>query len=238
MSEESPRPVNRILSSLPEEEYQQLSPYLYPASLPLGTTLYDIGDKIETVYFPNETAISLIAILEDGDLAETTLIGQIGIAGLPAILGTGYASEQTVVHSADNVLKISAAVLKTQFLQGGELQRYLLLYTEYRMIEINRQTACNTYHTIEQRLARWLLRIQDLVGSQDLFLTQDFIAKMLGVTRSSVTIIAGILQRAGMIGYSRGKITILDRVALENTTCQCYFFLKQEYERVLESQFK
>ncbi|MGF1490667.1 MAG: Crp/Fnr family transcriptional regulator [Prochloraceae cyanobacterium] len=238
MSQELPRPANLILSSLPEEEYQQLSPYLYPVSLPLGTTLYDAGDKIETVYFPNETVISLIAILEEGEIAETALIGKFGIIGLPAILGTGYNTEKTIVQVADNLMKMSASVLKTQFLKGGELQRYILLYTEYRMIEINRQSVCNTYHTIEQRLARWLLRIQDLVGSQELFLTQDFIAKMLGVNRSSVTIIAGILQRAGMISYSRGKVTILDRVALEDTTCQCYFFLKQEYERVLESQFK
>lgn len=237
MSQYFSRPINFILSSLSEQEYQKLSPYLYSVSVSLGTTLYDVGEKIETIYFPESAIVSVIAVLEDGSSAETNLVGKTGIIGLPAILGTGCTSERIIVQATGRLLKISATIIKNQFDRSKELQKYLLAYTEYRIIETNRQTICNTYHTIEQRLARWLLRVQDLVESDRLFMTQELIAKMLGVQRSIVTIIAGIFQQAGLISYSRGQVIILDRAGLKNVACPCYSFLDREFHRIVKSQF-
>ena len=146
-------------------------------------------------------------------------------------MGSGYSKHRAIVQVADGALKISAEVLKQEFKRGGELQRVLLNYTETRMDEVAQLAACNAHHTIEERLSRWLLTVQDLIQSDELPLTQEFLGNMLGVRRSGVTLSAGILQRAGLINYSRGKIKILDRQRLENTSCECYRLFHDHFYR-------
>ena len=231
MSQNFTRSANRLLSSLPEIEYQRLEPYLFPVKLSLGRIFYEASEKIETVYFPQTALISLVSILDNGATTEIGLIGGTGIVGLPVCLGSGYSKHRAIVQVADGALKISAEVLKQEFKRGGELQRLLLNYTETRLDEVSQLAACNAHHTIEERLSRWLLTVQDLIQADELPLTQEFLGDMLGVRRSGVTLAAGILQRAGLISYSRGKIKILDRQRLEDTSCECYQLFHDHFYR-------
>ena len=225
--------ANGILAALPEDEYQRLDPYLTLVDLSSGNILYEPQELIETVYFPVSALISIVSTLDDGITTEIGLIGNNGIIGLPVVLGSRRSSNRIIVQVSNTAIKVAAQVLKKEFDRQGELQRLLLLYSEARLIQVSQQAVCNRHHSIEERLARWLLTVADSIESNELPLTQEFIANMLGVRRSSVTVAAGILQRAGMIRYSRGKITILDRTALENTTCECYDHLKHEFQRLL-----
>ena len=222
MSQELSLTSNRLLTALPEDEYQRLEPHLTSVSLDAGTILYEASDRVETVYFPNTALISLVSILANGATTEIGLIGGTGIVGLPAILSNGYSNHRAIVQVADSATKIPASVLKQEFDRGGKLQRLLLDYAQTRINQVAQLAVCNRHHTIEERLARWLLTVSDLTKSDELPLTQEFLGNMLGVRRSGVTVSAGTLQQAGMIRYSRGKITILDREELENTTCECY----------------
>ena len=222
MSQEPSPTGNRLLAALPEDEYQRLEPDLTSVSLDAGTILYEASDRVETVYFPNTALISLVSILANGATTEIGLIGGTGIVGLPAILSNGYSHHRAIVQVADSATKITASVVKREFDRGGKLQRLLLDYAQTRINQVAQLAVCNRHHTIEERLARWLLTVSDLTQSNQLPLTQEFLGDMLGVRRSGVTVSAGTLQQAGMIRYSRGKITILDREELENTTCECY----------------
>lgn len=222
MSQKPSRSANRILASLPKDEYQRLEPYLSSVSLGAGTILYEASDTIKTVYFPNIALISLVSILANGATTEIGLIGGTGIIGLPAILSNGYSHHRAIVQVADSATKISASVLKQEFDRGGKLQGILLDYAQTRINQVAQLAVCNRHHIIEERLARWLLTVNDLIQSNELPLTQEFLGSMLGVRRSGVTVSAGTLQQAGMIRYSRGKITIINREELENTACECY----------------
>ena len=222
MSQKPSRSANRILAALPEDEYQRLEPYLNSVSLTAGTILYEASDTIKTVYFPKTALISLVSILANGATTEIGLIGGTGIIGLPAILSNGYSIHRAIVQVSNSATKISASVLKQEFDRGGELQRLLLDYTQTRINQVAQLAVCNRHHIIEERLARWLLIVSDLIQSNELPLTQEFLGNMLGVRRSGVTVSAGTLQQAGMIRYSRGKITIINREELENTACECY----------------
>lgn len=233
MDKSNLKQANGILAALPEDEYQRLDPYLKLVDLSSGNILYEPQELIETVYFPVSALISIVSTLDDGITTEIGLIGNNGIIGLPVVLGSRRSSNRIIVQVSNTAIKVAAQVLKKEFDRQGELQRLLLLYSEARLIQVSQQAVCNRHHSIEERLARWLLTVADSIESNELPLTQEFIANMLGVRRSSVTVAAGILQRAGMIRYSRGKITILDRTALENTTCECYDHLKHEFQRLL-----
>lgn len=233
MDKSNLKQANGILAALPEDEYQRLDPYLTLVDLSSGNILYEPQELIETVYFPVSALISIVSTLDDGITTEIGLIGNNGIIGLPVVLGSRRSSNRIIVQVSNTAIKVAAQVLKKEFDRQGELQRLLLLYSEARLIQVSQQAVCNRHHSIEERLARWLLTVADSIESNELPLTQEFIANMLGVRRSSVTVAAGILQRAGMIRYSRGKITILDRTALENTTCECYDHLKHEFQRLL-----
>lgn len=213
---------NQLLAALPEEEYQRLAPHLSEVSLSIETVLYEVLEPIETVYFPNNGLISLVSVLANGASTEIDLISNHGMLGLPVVLDTGYSFSQAVVQVKGSAMKIAADVLKQEFDRGEELQKILLRYTATRIANIYQLATCNTHHNIQQRLARWLLTVQDLIQSDKLFLTQEFISEMLGVRRAGVTIAAGKLQQAGMISYVRGNITILDRAALEEAACECY----------------
>ncbi len=231
MSQNKSRSANRLLSSLPEIEYQRLEPYLTTTTCSSKELLYEASEKIETVYFPQTALISLVSTLKDGATTEVSLVGGTGMVGLPVILGSGRSNFRAIVQIPDGLLKISARILKQEFERGGELQRLLLRYTEDRVNETAQLALCNRYHTIEERLARWLLVVSDLTQSELLPVTQEFIGNMLGCRRSGVTIAAGTLKQAGIIGYSRGRITILDREALEDTSCECYRLLYHNFYR-------
>ena len=231
MSQDKSRSANRLLSSLPEIEYLRLKPYLIPVKLSLGKVLYEASEKIETAYFPQTALISLVSTLKNGATSEIGLIGGTGIVGLPVCLGSGYSRNRAIVQVAGGALKISAQILKQEFDRDKKLQRLLLGYTETRLDEVAQLAVCNAHHTIEQRLARWLLTVQDLVQSEELFLTQQFLGNMLGVQRSGVTIAAGIFQQAGFISYSRGKIKIISRQDLEKVACECHQLFYENFYR-------
>ena len=231
MSQDKSRSANRLLSSLPEAEYQRLEPYLTFEKCSSGDLFFEASEEIKTIYFPQTALISLVLTLEDGATTEISLVGGTGVVGLPVILGSGYSSFQAVVQVPDGITKISARILKQEFDRGGELQRLLLRYTEDRLKETAQLAVCNRHHAIEERLARWLLIVSDLTQSEQLPLTQEFISNMLGCRRAGVSIAAGTLQQAGMIRYSRGRITILNREALENTCCECYQLFHDNFYR-------
>jgi CRP-like cAMP-binding protein len=220
---EYPTPsINRLLAALPEHEYRRLEPHLINESLSIGTVLQEASEKIETFYFPTSALISLVNILSNGTTTEIGIIGRTGIVSLSGLIGDGYSGERAIVQMAGDSLKISAAILRQEFERGGELQQVLLNYAQTRLKELSQLAVCNRHHTIEERLARWLLTVQDLTQNDELPLTQEFIGQMLGCRRSGVTIAAGTLQKAGSINYTRGKIHILNRQALEETACECY----------------
>ena len=231
MSQDLSRQANRILAALPEAEYQRLEPYLTSVSVARGTVLYEAGERIETIYFPKTSLISLVNILSDGATTEVGLVGATGMVGLPVIFGSNYSISRAIVQIPDHALKISAIILKQEFDRGGELQRQLLRYSNLRLQETCQLAVCNRHHTIEERLARWLLTVQDLIQADELPLTQEFVGHMLGCRRSGVTITAGILQQSGLIRYARGRIRILDREAMEDVACECYRLFYDNFYR-------
>ncbi|MBD2104113.1 Crp/Fnr family transcriptional regulator [Leptolyngbya sp. FACHB-261] len=225
---------NQILSVLPREEYERLAPHLQLVSLTQGEFLYAPGEPIEYVYFPNQGVISLVLTLEDGSMGEVGLIGQEGMVGLAVIWGNLPPTSQAQVQLPGDAFSLKASVIKTEFSRGGALQDLLLRYTKALFAQVSQSAVCNAKHTIEERLARWLLMSQDRVQSDEFPLTQEFISHMLGVRRAGVTVAAGDLQRAGLIRYSRGKIAIRDRESLEATACECYQVVKTEFEHLFD----
>lgn len=233
MVQTTSRLANLLLRTLPEEAYSRLAPHLSLVSLPPGTVLYQPFERIQTAYFPESSVVSLVHVLENGATCETGIVGFHGMLGFPILLGSGCTNQRVTVQIAGSMYKIPAHVLKYEFDRGGELQRVLLRYAEARLRQISQQVACNAYHSLLERLARWLLSVQDLTHSNELFLTQEVISQMLGVRRSGVTVTAKRLQNAGIIDYKRGRIVILDQEALEQISCECYCDLKAEFSRLL-----
>ena len=236
MSDRVNHPVNQILAALPPSEYQRLTPYLKPITLTAGKILLEPNEPIQTIYFPQRAMISLVSIMMDGSTTEIGLIGNEGMIGLPAILGGNSTTSRTIVQISGTALEIPAEIIKQEFQRGKELYRLLLLYTQALLTQVSQSAACNRQHHIEERLARWLLSVQDCIMHDELPLTQEFIANMLGTRRSGVTVAAGILQQAGIIRYSRGRIVILDQQALESTACECYQLVQDEFMRLLDSR--
>ena len=231
MSQDRSRSANRLLSALPEAEYERLEPYLTSISLPIGTVFYEASEKIETIYFPNTSLISLVNTLSNGATTEVSLVGGTGMVGIPAILSSGISQNLAIVQVPNHAMKISAEILKQEFKRGGELQNILHAYIETRISEISQLAVCNAHHTIEERFARWLLITSDLIQSNTLPLTQEFLGNMLGVRRSGVTIAAQTIQQAGIINYRWGKIIILNREALKNVSCECYQLFYNNFYR-------
>lgn len=226
-------PINQLLAALPAEEYQRLEPYLQEVTLETGTILLEAYEVNKTVYFPNTAMISLVSIMENGSTTEIGLIGNEGMVGLPIVLGGEYTINRAIVQIAGNSLKISADILKQEFQRGETLQKLLLLYTQAQLTQISQNSACNGQHKIEARLARWLLSVHDCVLKDELPLSQEFMANMLGIRRSGVTVVAKMLQDHGIIRYHRGKVVILDYARLEATSCECYRLVQKEYMRLL-----
>jgi CRP-like cAMP-binding protein len=224
---------NHLLASLPREEYQRLVPHLEPVRFPVAKILYHTGDTVSYAYFPRGGMLSMLSTSEDGRTIEVGVIDREGVAGLPAVLGVRKAPYQIITQLPTSALRIRGDVLKEEFLRGGRLQDILLRYLHALVTQIAQSASCTRFHRPENRLCRWLLVSQDCEQSDTLHLTQEFLSYMLGVPRTSVTALAASLQLKGVIRYSRGKITILNRRHLEVCTCECYRFLRDEFRGVL-----
>ncbi|MBD2744975.1 Crp/Fnr family transcriptional regulator [Coleofasciculus sp. FACHB-1120] len=233
MSEASAKPRNRLLAALPDAEYQRLVPNLERVSLSFKQVLFEVGEPLEYVYFPYQAIISSLSTMSDGSMVEVALVGNDGVAGLLPALGDNIATTTATVQVPDSAMRMKASVLKTEFQRGGSLQSLLLRYMQALYAFVSQNAACNRLHYLEGRLARWLLLVCDRVESNELPLTQEFMSQMLGVRRAGVTEVANALQQAGLIRYTRGKVTILNREELEATSCECYQVIQGEYARLL-----
>ena len=223
---------NQILAALPAEEYERLREHLTPVSLPLGETLYNQAERIKYVYFVNTGVVSQVTHMEDGGSVEVGLVGNEGMVGIPVALGDDVSPNHAIVQIADGAMRMTTAALRAELKHGGKLQSLLLRYSLTLLKQVSQTAACNRNHSMGERLARWLLLCQDRVGGSELRLTQEFLAQMLGTRRSRVSEAAIILQRAGLLRYSRGIITILDREGLEEFVCECYRAVKAEFDRL------
>jgi CRP-like cAMP-binding protein len=230
------RPRNLILAQLPDAEYEALARFLVPVDLPLETRLSEPNEPIEFVYFLNSGLISTDALTEKGESVEVGVIGREGFAGLPALLDQPQMSHSVLMQGIGEGLRIRSSVARDQFLKGGVFQRLVLAFAYLQLVQATQSVLCNRMHEVDARLARWLLTSADRMESESLNLTQEFLAQMLGVQRSTVTVAAGDLQRAGVIGYSRGKINILDRPALIGKACECYSIVTSSYDRILSKK--
>lgn len=224
---------NRLLAALPPDEYERLHPHLQPVSFSLGEVVYEFGGQLQYVYFPTTSIVSLLYTMENGTSAEMGLTGNDGVVGIALFMGGGTMPNRAVVQSAGHAFRLSAKVLQDQFALGGQFQHLLLRYTQALITQISQTAVCNRLHSVEQQLCRWLLLSHDRVPSDELIMTQELIADMLGVRREGVTIAAGRLQDGGAIKYVRGRIKILDRPKLEATVCECYGVVKTEFDRLL-----
>lgn len=225
--------INRLLTMLPREEYDRLMPNLEVISLPLGQVLYRPNKPIQHVYFPISSVVSLVTFMEDATAVEVVTVGNEGMVGLPVFLGVDQIPAQAFSQVSGDALRMQAKVFKHEVTPGSPLHNLLQRYAQALFNRISQLTACNRRHSIEQRCCRCLLMTHDRVGANEFFLTQEFLAQMLGVRRAGVSEVAASFQKAGLIRYSRGNMTILDRQGLEAITCECYSKIKQEFDRLL-----
>jgi CRP-like cAMP-binding protein len=231
-AEQTPR-QNHLLAALPLEDYERLLPDLEPVPLPLGWTVHGAGDREKYLYFLTAGIVSRFCVTENGVLAESALTGSEGVIGVASFLGGEGTPCQAVVLSAGHAYRVGADRLKNEFEHGGPLAHLLLCYTQALITQTGQTAVCNRHHSLEQQLCRWILSSLDRLPSDELTMTQETIADMLGVRRESVTEAAGKLQKAGLIHYSRGHIAVLDRPQLEAQACECYAVVKREYDRLL-----
>lgn len=224
---------NRLLSMLPEQDYQRLLCNLKRVDFQLGDTLYEPNAQMPYVYFPTDCIVSLLCIMEDGDSAEIAVVGFEGIVGVSLFMGGETTPSRAVVQSAGTAYRLPSGVMKDEFYRAGPTQRVLLRYTQALLTQTAQTAVCNRHHSLDQQLCRWLLLSHDRIRSNELLMTQELIANMLGVRREGVTEAAGKLHKAGLIDYHRGHITIRDRQGLERRTCECYEVVRREYERLL-----
>src|SRR5687767_7258051 len=224
---------SHLLNALPEAVYERLLPDLELVPLPLGQAVYESGKEQEYVYFPSASIVSLLYVMEDGSSAEIAVVGNEGVVGIALFMGGETTPSRAVVQSAGYAYRLKASLLKKEFERGGPLQYLLLRYTQALITQMAQTAVCNRHHSVEQQLCRWLLLSLDRLPSNELTMTQELIANMLGVRREGVTQAAGQLQEAGLIHYSRGHITVLDRPKLEKRVCECYAVVKRESDRLL-----
>ena len=224
---------NRLLAALSEPEFNRLYPNLELVPLLLGEVLYESGDQLQHVYFPILSIVSLLYVMADGASAEIAVVGNEGIIGIALFMGGETMPNRAVVQSAGYAYRLRSQLLKEEFSRAGELQNLLLRYTQALLTQMSQTAVCNRHHSVDQQLCRWLLLSLDRLPSTELTMTQELIANMLGVRREGVTEAAGKLQSAGLIHYSRGKITVLDRPRLEARACECYKVVKAEFDRLL-----
>jgi CRP-like cAMP-binding protein len=224
---------NRLLASLPDDVLARLLPHLQPVSFALGAVVYESSERMDHLYFPANCIVSLLYTMTDGATAEMGLVGNDGVVGVALFMGGNTVPNRAVAQVAGDAFSVPAAVLIEEFRRGGQCQFLLLRYTQALITQISQTAVCNRLHSVEQRLCRWLLLTHGRVRSAELLLTQEFIANMLEGRRESVAKAAGRLQKAGLIRYVRGHITILDRQGLEAASCECYQVVKTEFDRLL-----
>ncbi len=227
------RSKNQLLSLLPDTEWQYWYPLLELVDLPAGKLLYESGNCISHVYFPLTTVVSLYYVTESGATAEVALVGREGVVGVSSFMGGGGAISHAVVLCAGQALRLPSSAIRRGFEQSSQVQSLMLCYTQALIAQMAHTAVCNRHHSVDQALSRWLLLSLDRVEGQELRMTQELIANMLGVRREGVTEAALKLQRAGLIRYARGRITVLDRPVLEHRSCECYRAIKAEYNRLL-----
>ncbi|MFJ2990647.1 Crp/Fnr family transcriptional regulator [Collimonas sp. NPDC087041] len=230
----SPDPrKNHLLAALPEAEWQRWLPQLEAIDMPLGQVLYESGSTLQYVYFPTTSIVSLLYVLENGASAEIAVVGNEGVVGVSLFMGGETTPSRAVVQSAGQGYRLRARSMKDEFNRAGPVLHLLLRYTQSLITQMAQTAVCNRHHTLDQQLCRWLLLSLDRLQGNDLVMTQELIANMLGVRREGVTEAALGLQAAGLIRYARGHITVLDRSGLEKRTCECYAVVKKESDRLL-----
>jgi CRP-like cAMP-binding protein len=231
---EGPDPrQNHLLSVLPKTEFNRLLPHLELAELPLGKAVYESGEHLNHVYFPTTAIISLLYVLENGASAEISVVGNEGVVGIALFMGGETTLNRAIVQSAGQAYRLKGQLLLQEFNRAGALKHLLMRYTMALLAQMSQTAVCNRHHSVDQQLCRWLLLSLDRLSSNELSMTQELIADMLGVRREGVTEAAGKLQEAGLIKYSRGLITVLDRPGLEARVCECYEVVRKEFRRLL-----
>jgi CRP-like cAMP-binding protein len=224
---------NHLLAALPTEAQERIVPHLALVEMPLGKVLYESGESSREVYFPTNSIVSLLYVMEDGASAEISVVGNEGIVGIAVFMGGESTTSRAIVQSGGYAYRLSGQRLKDEFNRHGDLQHLMLRYTQALITQMAQTAVCNRHHSIDQQLCRWLLLSLDRLRSNELTMTQELIANMLGVRREGVTDAAGKLQRLGVILYHRGRIEVLDRRKLEDLSCECYAVVKRETDRLL-----
>ena len=224
---------NHLLDALPAAAYERIAAHLELVPMQLGDVLYESGDRLRYVYFPTTSIISLLYVMEDGASAEIAIVGNEGLLGVSLFMGGDTTPSRAVVQSAGHAYRLKAELLKNEFERFGPTMHLLLRYTQALITQMAQTAVCNRHHSVDQQLCRWLLLSLDRLLSNELSMTQELIANMLGVRREGVTEAAGRLQDAGLIEYRRGRITVLDRTAVEARSCECYQVVKSEFDRLL-----
>ena len=224
---------NHLLAALAMDDYQRLAPQLERVELKLGDSLVESGKVMRHVYFPTDSIVSLLCVMESGDSTEIAVVGAEGIVGISLFMGGESTPSRAIVQSAGSAYRLKGQLIKEEFSRSGPLQYLLLRYTQALLTQMAQTAVCNRHHSLDQQLCRWLLLSLDRLPTNHLVMTQELIANMLGVRREGVTASAGKLQKAGLIAYHRGHISILDRPGLEARVCECYAVVKREYDRLL-----
>ena len=224
---------NSLLAALPDAEWTRWLPQLERVEMPLGQVLYEAGDTLKYMYFPLTSIVSLLYVMENGASAEIAVVGNEGLVGVSLFMGGESTSSRAVVQSAGAGCRLNSKVLKSEFDRAGPVLHLLLRYTQALLTQMAQTAVCNRHHSLHQQLCRWLLLSLDRLDGNELVMTQELIANMLGVRREGVTEGALELQKEGLIQYARGHITVLDRTGLEKRTCECYAVVKREYDRLL-----
>jgi CRP-like cAMP-binding protein len=227
---------NHLLAALSPAECERIFPHLHLVPLPLGKVLYESGDVLRHVYFPTDSIVSLLYVLENGASAEISVVGNDGLISIALFMGGETTPSRAIVQSAGHAYRLIGDRLKDEFHRNGPLQVLLLRYTQALITQMAQTAVCNRHHTVDQQLCRWLLLSLDRLSSDQLAMTQELIAGMLGVRREGVTAAAGRLEKLGVIRYARGRITVLDRPKLERLSCECYAVVRKETDRLLPLQ--
>lgn len=228
--------ANQLLAALPDVEWLRWVPQLEMIELPLGEVLYESGAHMRHVYFPTSAIVSLLYVMADGASAEIAVVGNEGLVGVALFMGGESTPSRAVVQSAGRGFRVRAPVIKEEFSRSSPVLHLMLRYTQALITQMAQTAVCNRHHSLDQQLCRWLLLSLDRLQGNELVMTQELIANMLGVRREGVTEAALRLQSVGLIRYARGHITVLNRPALEKRTCECYAVVKKEYDRLLPSQ--
>lgn len=234
MGKTIPKQENLLLSGLPAADLGRLRGTLEDVQLRLGDSIYESGIEIRHLYFPTSGIVSLLQVMENGSSAELAVVGCEGVVGVAMFMGGGgITPSRAVVQASGRAYRLPSGIMLKEFSRGGDFQRLLLRYTQALVVQMAQSAVCNRHHSVEQQLCRWLLMSLDRLATNELVMTQEMIANMLGVRREGVTEAAGKLQRRKLIRYARGRITVLDRPKLENSACECYAVVKKEYDRLL-----